>query len=158
MVAVGVLALVLGAGAFWCSRLICPGGCGVFGGSSSGSEISWMKSELDLTDAEFRKVEQLHKDYVPKCDELCRRIAESERKLMTLAAASDGMSEELAAALQEDERTRVECREALLGHLYATAESMPPEKGKRFLEIALPNVLETEQPNIHRAVSHSEGR
>ena len=156
MVLVGVLVLVLGVGAFWCSRLICPDGCGLFSGAISGSEIAWMKAELDLTDEEFRKVELLHNEYVPQCDELCRRVAETERKVMRLATASDGMTEDLVAALREDERTRVECREALLAHLYATAESMPPEKGKRFLQIALPNVLAPDHPNIHRAVSHSE--
>jgi hypothetical protein len=154
IVAVGVLVLVLGIAGFWCSRLICPEGCRVFGGSHSESEISWMRAEFELDESEFKKVEQLHNEYVPRCDEYCRRVAETQLKVTKLAAASEEMTDELLAALRADERTRIECREALLAHLYETARSMPPEKGKRFLEIALPKVLAPDHPNIHRAVSH----
>ena len=71
-----------------------------------------------------------------------------------LAAGGDGMTDELAAAIREDERTRAECREALLAHLYETASAMPPDQGRRFLEMALPRVLSPDHPNVHNAMSH----
>jgi len=150
----GVLALSLGAGAFWCARSICADGPRRVSSLSPSEEIAWMKSEFGLTDETFRRVEELHLEYVPRCDEYCRRVAESSRKVRRLASASGEMTDELAEALREDERTRTECREALLSHLYETAASMPPDKGRRFLELALPRVLTPGHPDVHSAVSH----
>jgi len=151
----GVLALSLGLGAFWWSRSLSSDDPGrVARPSSPREEIAWIKTEFGLTDGEFRKVEELHLDYVPRCDEYCRRVAASGQKVRRLASASGEMTRELAQALREDERTRLECREALLSHLYETAASMPAGKGRRFLELALPKVLAPEHPDVHSAVSH----
>ena len=153
-IALLVLATVLGIAAFWAARLICPTCFKEHGGGDLHSEVAWMKSEFDLTDEEFRRVEQLHVEYVPKCDEYCRRIAETAGEVNRLAGSKAGMNDELASAIRENQRTRAECLQALLEHLYETAEAMPPEKGRRFLEMALAKVLSPEHPDVHSAVSH----
>jgi len=153
IVAIGVLALALGLASFWCARLIRPKAALPTGTAQHGSELSWMKDEFGLNDEEFSKIERLHNDYVPRCDELCCRIAASAEKVKGLAEDADSMNENLAAALQEYEQTRFECQKALLEHLYETARCMPPDKGKQFLEIALPNALSDTHANVHTAVS-----
>ena len=154
IIIVGVVALVLGVGSYYFARQIrsAPGECTC--SSDPGSEVGWMKSEFGLSDEEFGKVEELHLAYVPLCDEYCCRIAEASERVRKLAAASDTMTPELAAALEEDERTRTACRQALLDHLYRTAGCMAPEKGGRFLKMALPKVLSPSHPDVHSAVSH----
>jgi hypothetical protein len=118
------------------------------------AEIHWMRKEFALSDAAFEKVESLHLAYVPRCDELCMAVSESGRKVAELAAATPAMTEAIADAIAEDERVRGECRKALLGHLYETAAAMPPEAGKRFLEMALPTVLSPSHPDVHDSVRH----
>lgn len=117
-------------------------------------EIHWMKKEFALSDGDFAKVEALHLAYVPRCDELCMAVAKSGRKVRELAAATPVMTEAVAVAIAEDERVRAECRKALLAHLYETAAAMPPEAGRRFLEMALPSVLSPGHPDVHDSVRH----
>ena len=155
IIAIGMLALALGLGAFWCARLVRPKVAGTGACTTHHcSELSWMKEEFGLDDEEFRKIEQLHSDYVPRCDELCCRIADSSAKVQRLAEQSDSMTEELAAALRDYETTRLECQKALIEHLYETARCMPPDKGTKFLEVALPNALSDSHANVHTAMSH----
>jgi len=153
MVSIGVLALILGLGAFWCARLIRPQVAGAACTTHHCSELSWMKEEFGLSDEEFRKIEQLHNDYVPRCDEYCCQVAESAAKVKRLAEHSDSMSEELAAALKDYERTRLECQQALLEHLYETASCMPPDKAKRFLDMALPSALADSHATVHSTMT-----
>ena len=113
-----------------------------------------MKADFDLSEEEFSQVKELHLAYVPLCDEYCCKIAEAGERVRKLASSSETMTPELAAALAEDERTRATCRKALLDHVYQTAACMAPEKGDRFLEVALPKVLSPPHPDVHSAVSH----
>ena len=148
------VATVLGVAAFWTARLICPTCFQGHGGGDPQSEIAWMRSEFELTEEEFHKIEQLHIAYVPECDEYCRRVAETGREVNRLAASGEAMTDEIATAIRENERTRADCLQALLDHLYETAGAMPPEKGRRFLDMALSKVLSPEHPDVHSAVSH----
>jgi len=122
--------------------------------SNAKEEIHWMKKEFALSDDAFAKVESLHLAYVPRCDELCMAVADSGRKVRELAAATPVMTETVAAAITEDERVRAECRKALLAHLYETAAAMPPEAGRRFLEMALPSVLSPGHADVHDSIRH----
>jgi len=115
-------------------------------------EIQWLREEFALGDADFAKVEALHLAYVPRCDALCMAVTESSRRVAELVAATPVMTEAVAAAIEADERVRGECRKALLGHLYETAAAMPPEAGRRFLDMALPKVLSPGHSNVHDSV------
>ena len=154
ILAIGAVAVALGVAAFRAARLlrpkVVPGACTIH----HCSELSWMKSELGLNDEEFRRIEQLHNDYVPRCDELCCKIAESAAKVQRIARHSDSMNEDLAAALRDYEKTRLECQKALLEHLYETARCMPPDKAKQFLDMALPAALSDTHANVHTTMSH----
>jgi NAD-specific glutamate dehydrogenase len=154
IIAAAALAVALGLGAFWLARLLRPKVAPAACTTHHCSELSWMKSEFGLDDEEFRKVEQLHNDYVPRCDELCSEIAGATAKVQRIALHSDSMTPELAAALREYEATRSECQKELLEHLYETARCMPPDKAQRFLDIALPAALADSHASVHSAMSH----
>lgn len=101
--------------------------------TSSAPELSWLKTEFDLSDAEFDRISKLHVAYQPHCKEMCRRIDEQNATLRRLVAASGGMTPEVHSALAEAARLRLECQTAMLTHFCDVSRIMPPEQGKRYL-------------------------
>src|SRR5260221_7176314 len=96
-------------------------------------EMTWLKEEYHLTDAQFGRVAELHAAYWPKCAEMCRRINEANARLQELLAATNTVTPEIKAALDETARVRTECQAAMLQHFYEVSRAMPPEEGKRYL-------------------------
>ena len=54
-------------------------------------ELTWLRKELNLSEAQFVKVRDLHAAYRPKCTEMCRRISEAHEKIerFCVSAPSD---------------------------------------------------------------------
>lgn len=106
-------------------------------------ELAWLRTDLNLSDEQFSKVEQLHRDYRPVCAEMCRRIAESEAAVAKLASAQSGMNEDLAQLIENHGRVIAECKRSMLGHIYQTASLMNESQGQRYLEVVLPLALDS---------------
>ena len=66
-----ILAGVLGIGAYFCVMKLCAR-------QMTADDLSWLKHEFHLSDGEMQRVRQLHEGYLPKCREMCGKIAEKE--------------------------------------------------------------------------------
>lgn len=106
-------------------------------------EITWLRTDLKLTDEQFSKVEKLHREYRPVCAEMCRLIAHSEAEVAKLANARSNMSDELAKAIENHGRVIAECKRSMLEHLYQTASLMDEQQSRRYLDVALPLALDS---------------
>lgn len=113
-------------------------------------ELTWVKTDLKATDAQFEKLVEMHRAYRPKCVELCRRITAAHEKVEDLARKSRTMTPELDAALREHATTHAECQQAMLKHIYQTAALLDPAPSSRYIETVLPIALEL----TRRGVSH----
>ena|SRR5689334_8869661 len=100
---------------------------------SASPELAWLKEEFRLTDAEFQRIAQLHNDYQAGCAERCRLIDEKNRQLARLLAATNTVTPEIEALLQESARLRAECQKKMLQHFYEVSRTMPPDQGQRYL-------------------------
>ena len=96
-------------------------------------ELAWLKQEYNLSDAEFKRVVELHSAYEPRCAEMCRRIATKEAELRDLLAHSTSVTPEIARKLSEAAEIRAECQSNMLNHFYEVSRTMPPEQGRRYL-------------------------
>jgi DNA-binding transcriptional regulator/RsmH inhibitor MraZ len=105
-------------------------------------ELSWVRSELKLSDDQFARVSELHAAYRPKCTEMCHRIAAARSKVEALARTGRELTPELEAALKEHAETEAECRRAMVQHMYETAATLEPDQAARYLETMLPLALE----------------
>ena len=105
-------------------------------------ELTWLKSELSLSEEQFVKVRDLHAAYRPTCAEMCRRISEAHEKIEGFASGHQVITPEYKAALNEHAAIHVECQEAMLKHLYETAATLSPEQSKRYLETMLSFALD----------------
>ncbi len=96
-------------------------------------ELSWLKKEFRLSDAEYDRIVQLHLAYEPECGKMCARIAAANAELKELLSRTNVITGEIRGKLEETSRLRAECQGKMLGHFYNVSQAMPPEQGKRYL-------------------------
>lgn len=92
-------------------------------------ELSWLKQEFKLGDAEFQRISDLHAGYLPKCREMCGRIAARNEELRALLARTNNVTPEIENKLAEIAQLRAQCQENMLEHFYEVSRAMPPEEG-----------------------------
>lgn len=100
---------------------------------ASSDELAWLRDEFRLSDAEFARIRQFHDGYMPKCDEMCRRIAAANRELSALLAASTNVTAAVTQKLGEVSALRAECQAKMLAHFFEVSHAMPPGQGRRYL-------------------------
>ena len=132
----GVLILVFGllaaVAAYGCVYFACTS-CARSLEHSDKPELAWLKDEFSLSDAELKRVSELHAAYLPQCREMCRKIDAQNAQLQKLLATATNATPELDAALAEAGRMRSECQRMMLRHFFQVSQTMPPEQGRRYL-------------------------
>jgi hypothetical protein len=132
----GLLILVLGllaaVTAYGCVYFACTS-CVRRLEHSDKPELSWLKDEFHLSDAEFKRVSELHAAYLPQCREMCRKIDAQNDQLQKLLASATNATPEIDTALAETARLRSECQGMMLRHFFQVSQTMPPEQGRRYL-------------------------
>jgi hypothetical protein len=96
-------------------------------------ELTWLKQEFHLSDAEFSRITELHEQYLSGCAERCRRIDLKNEELTRLLAATNNVSPEIQKALADAAQLRAQCQSQMLQHFYEVSRTMPPDQGKRYL-------------------------
>ena len=101
-------------------------------GPASTDELAWLRDEFGLSGTEFARVRQLHDGYMPKCDEMCRRIGTANRDLSELLSASSNVTTAVTQKLAEVSALRAECQGHMLRHFFEVSHAMPPVQGARY--------------------------
>jgi hypothetical protein len=127
-----LLGLVVGAGAYGCIYFACASSARSLERSER-PELAWLKEEFHLSDAEFRRVSELHAAYLPHCREMCLKIDEQNARLQELLAGATNATPEIDAALVEVAQLRSGCQRMMLRHFFQVSQTMPPEQGRRYL-------------------------
>src|SRR5438128_1954226 len=83
--------------------------------------MEWLRREYHLSDAQFANIRQMHREYAPKCGAMCSRIAKANERLEQLIAENKTYTPEVEAAMNECLTVQLECRRALLQHVYAVS-------------------------------------
>ena len=127
-----VFGLIAAAAAYGCIYLTCTASARNMARSDK-PELAWLKEEFNLSDAEFKRVSELHAAYLPQCAAMCKQIDAQNLRLKNLLAATDQVTPEIETAIAESSRLRSECQRQMLEHFYAVSRTMPPEQGRRYL-------------------------
>jgi hypothetical protein len=99
---------------------------------SADDDLAWLRQEFRLNQAEMQRVRQLHDGYLPKCREMCGRIAAKQKEVeASLASGTNTTSTE--QKLVELGALRAECQGQMLRHFEEVSRAMPAEQGKRYL-------------------------
>jgi hypothetical protein len=97
-------------------------------------ELLWLKQEFKLKDADYQRICDLHAGYLPKCREMCARIAAKNVELRAILAGTNSVTPDIERKLVEIAQLRAQCQKNMLEHFYAVSRAMPPEEGRRYLD------------------------
>jgi len=133
-------ALVLGAalfgGSYAVSQRVCRNCM-----SKSVSDLDWLQKEFHLNDAEMARIQKLHEGYLPKCAEMCAKIAAKKSELETALGpnthvgvnSTTNVNPVAQQKLVELAALRAQCQSQMLQHFIEVSQTMPPEQGRRYL-------------------------
>ena len=102
--------------------------------NSDHPELSWLKNDFRLTDAEFRRISELHTGYLPQCRERCLQVDRLNDQLADTLSKVKEVTPEVAALLTERARIWSVCQTEMLKHFFEVSRSMPADQGTRYLE------------------------
>ena len=115
------------AGAYFVSQKLCARRM-----ASSTDDLEWLRVEFRLSDADITRVRELHEGYMPKCAEMCARIADKRREIEQALAATNNTAA-VATKLAELGAIRAQCQSQMLAHFAEVSRAMPAEQGRRYL-------------------------
>ena len=99
----------------------------------SQDDLEWLRSEFHLSPGEMAKIRQLHQGYLPKCQEMCERIAAKKAELKAALDGQMSVSPQAESALAELGALRAQCQTQMLRHFVEVSQAMPADQGKRYL-------------------------
>ncbi len=95
--------------------------------------LEWLHQEFRLGEADMVRVRELHDGYLPKCAEMCVRIAAKKQELEQALTGQTNLTNEAERYLSELGVLRTQCQTEMLRHFVEVSQAMPPEQGKRYL-------------------------
>jgi hypothetical protein len=116
------------AGSYFASQRVC-----VMTMSRSIDDLSWLRDEFHLSDAEMTRIRQLHEGYLPQCARMCALIAAKEADVQTALGNGTNITAEAQKQLTELGELRAQCQAQMLQHFMAVSQTMPPSEGQRYL-------------------------
>jgi len=130
IVVLGALALSVAvfAGSYFAGQQ-----AGVAYGANPADDLSWLRTEFRLNDAEMARVRQLHESYLPQCAKMCALIAARKAEIQAALANGTNVTTEAEQKLVELGEFRAQCQAQMLRHFIAVSQAMPPEQGRRYL-------------------------
>jgi hypothetical protein len=123
-------ALILGVALFGGSYFAGQRACRM---ARSADDLSWLRDEFHLGDAEMARIQKLHEGYLPKCAEMCAKIAAKKSELETALNATTNVNPSAQQKLAELAALRAQCQSRMLQHFTEVSQTMPPEPGRRYL-------------------------
>ena len=125
-------ALALGAAVFAGSYFVSQRAC-VTTMTRSADDLSWLRDEFHLSDAEMTRVRQLHEGYMPQCAKMCVLIAAKQTEVTTALGSGTNVTVEVKNKLTELGELRAQCQAQMIQHFVTVSQAMPPEEGQRYL-------------------------
>ena len=118
-------------------------------------ELAWLRTEFEIAPDDFDRISRIHQAYLPRCAELCQRIANCETRIRTLLDQANELTPEIEELLLEAAHTRVECQKQMLDHFFQVSRAMPPEQGRRYLAWVKEKTFHMDhEPGSPREASH----
>jgi small-conductance mechanosensitive channel len=123
-------ALTLAAAVFGGSYFVSQRACLM---TRSADDLSWLRDEFHLSDAEMARVRQLHEGYMPQCAKMCALIAAKKAEVQAALGSGTDVTVEAQKKLTELGELRAQCQAQMLQHFITVSQAMPPEQGQRYL-------------------------
>ena len=123
-------ALVLGVALFGGSYFAGQRACRM---TRSADDLSWLRDEFHLSDAEMARVRPLHEGYMPQCAKMCALIAAKKAEVQSALGNGTNFTDGAQKKLTELGELRAQCQAQMIQHFVTVSQAMPPEEGRRYL-------------------------
>jgi hypothetical protein len=124
-----VLGTAVFAGAYFISQRTAVMCC-----SNPTDDLSWLRNEFHLSDADMAHIRRLHEGYMPQCAEMCAKIAQKKSELEVALENNTNITADAKTKLVELGELRAQCQAQMLQHFVTVSQAMPPEQGQRYLD------------------------
>lgn len=125
-------ALALGAavfvGAYFAGQRASAAYC-----ANPADDLSWLRTEFHLSDADMARVRQLHEGYLPQCAKMCALIAAKKAEVRAALANGTNVTADAEKKLAELGELRAQCQAQMLRQFISVSQAMPPAEGRRYL-------------------------
>src|ERR1051325_11393718 len=101
--------------------------------AKSTDDLSWLRDEFHLSDAEMTRIKELHRGYMPKCMEMCEKITAKKEEITVALGNGTNVTAEVQTKLIELGELRARCQAQMLDHFVEVSRAMPSEQGARYL-------------------------
>jgi len=130
VILIGALALggAIFAGSYFTARQATVACC-----TRPADDLSWLRTEFHVSEADLARIRELHEGYRPKCAELCAKIAAKQSELNSALGGGTNSTAEVGVKLDELAALRAQCQAQMLQHFTAVSQAMPPDQGRRYL-------------------------
>jgi hypothetical protein len=133
-----VVIVLAGAVAFGVTQWMCHKGCP--------DENTWLQTEFSLSNEQLAAIKKIRADYAPVCANHCDKLAEEKKRLADLEKKHGRDSADYLSALAAFEALNRACAESTRKHLESIAAQMPPDQGRRYLDMVGPKITATNAP------------
>ena len=127
-----ILALLATVAVFAASYLLGQRVCAKHAAKTA-DDLDWLRQEFRLSDAELKRIRELHDGYLPQCAEMCQKIAAKQRELAAALTSATNPPATTEQTMAELAALRVQCQTQMLRHFAEVSRAMPPEPGRRYL-------------------------
>jgi hypothetical protein len=138
----GLLVLLLGLGVGIASHVVYFALNRPFASDSLDAQLAWMKSELQLSDAQFARIKALHQDSSPKLRELATQVAHMQKEFAAFERARRATDRvdfvEFARFVEARRAISRECLDSTRELVLASASEMTPRQRALYLGIVGP--------------------
>ena len=121
-----------------------------------GQVIRALRLALEMSQAEFARICQMHEAYLAGCAERCHRIDMKGEELKHLLASTNTVTPEIEKTLAESALLRADCQKKMLQHFYEVSRTMPPEQGQRYLAWVQGRTILCESHSQMHQMHHSD--
>jgi len=130
VILIGVLAVAVAifGGSYFLAQWLCARHM-----SNPADDLAWLRLEFRLSDVEMAQVRKLHDGYLPKCGEMCAKIAAKKREVDQALAGATNVNAAVEQQVMELCELRAQCQLQMLRHFAEVSQVMPPEQGRRYL-------------------------
>ena|ERR1017187_2510051 len=151
-----ILGATVFAGAYFATRQVC-----VTHMAYPTDDLAWLREEFHLSESEMARARQLHEGYMPKCEEMCKRIAAKKSELEKAMAGATNVTATTKQKLVELGELRAQCQAQMLQHFVEVSHAMPPAQGSRYLaemQRLTFNFHEQTEQSMSESTDHARGR
>lgn len=101
--------------------------------AAAADDLEWLQGEFHLSGGDLARVRALHEGYLPRCAEMCARIAAKKLELEHALAGQTNLTTTAEKILTDLGSLRVQCQTEMLRHFVEVSQAMPSDQGKRYL-------------------------